>query len=57
MAKEFDKKTALAFIIAFGFVSFFADMAYEGMRGITGPYLAALAPAARSSALWRAPAS
>jgi predicted MFS family arabinose efflux permease len=42
MAKEFDKKTALAFIIAFGFVSFFADMAYEGMRGITGPYLAAL---------------
>jgi predicted MFS family arabinose efflux permease len=38
----FDKKSALAFIIAFGIVSLFADMAYEGMRGITGPYLALL---------------
>src|SRR5262249_53401078 len=38
----FDKKSALAFIIAFGVVSLFADMAYEGMRGITGPYLALL---------------
>lgn len=40
--KSFDKKSALAFIIAFGFVSLFADAAYEGMRGITGPYLALL---------------
>jgi predicted MFS family arabinose efflux permease len=39
---DFDKKSALAFIIAFGVVSLFADMAYEGMRGITGPYLALL---------------
>lgn len=42
MTRHFDKKSALAFIIAFGFVSLFADAAYEGMRGITGPYLALL---------------
>jgi hypothetical protein len=40
--RSFDRKTALAFIVAFGIVSLFADMAYEGMRGITGPYLALL---------------
>jgi len=40
--QAFDKKSALAFILAFGIVSLFADMAYEGMRGITGPYLALL---------------
>lgn len=38
----FDRRSALAFIVSFGVVSFFADMAYEGMRGITGPYLATL---------------
>jgi MFS family permease len=42
MPDTFDKKSALAFIVAFGVVSLFADMAYEGMRGITGPYLALL---------------
>lgn len=42
MSEKFDKRSALAFIIAFGFVSLFADAAYEGMRGITGPYLALL---------------
>jgi len=42
MTSGFDKKSALAFIVAFGVVSLFADMAYEGMRGITGPYLALL---------------
>ncbi len=42
MTTDFDKKSALAFIVAFGVVSLFADMAYEGMRGITGPYLALL---------------
>src|ERR1700761_9478608 len=42
MTSGFDKKSALAFIIALGSVSLFADMAYEGMRGITGPYLALL---------------
>src|ERR1043165_2614921 len=39
---SFDKKSGLAFIVAFGIVSLFADAAYEGMRGITGPYLALL---------------
>ena len=39
---EFDKKSGLAFIVAFGIVSLFADMAYEGMRGISGPFLATL---------------
>jgi len=42
MQTDFDKKTGLAFIIAFGVVSLFADMAYEGMRGISGPFLASL---------------
>ena len=32
----------LPLIIAFGIVSLFADMAYEGMRGISGPFLASL---------------
>jgi MFS family permease len=41
-ARQFDSRSALAFIVAFGVVSFFADMAYEGMRGISGPYLALL---------------
>src|SRR5436305_14859456 len=40
--RAFDKQSALAFIVAFGIVSLFADAAYEGMRGITGPYLALL---------------
>jgi MFS family permease len=39
---SFDRRSGLAFIIAFGIVSFFADMAYEGMRGISGPFLATL---------------
>lgn len=38
----FDKKSGLAFVVAFGIVSMFADMAYEGMRGISGPFLATL---------------
>lgn len=38
----FDKRTGLAFIVAFGIVSLFADMAYEGMRGISGPFLGTL---------------
>jgi predicted MFS family arabinose efflux permease len=33
---------ALRFVIAFGVVSLFADMTYEGMRSISGPYLATL---------------
>jgi len=38
-AHNFDKRSALAFIIALGIVSLFADMAYEGMRAISGPFL------------------
>jgi predicted MFS family arabinose efflux permease len=40
--RDFDKRSGLAFIVAFGIVSLFADMAYEGMRGISGPFLGSL---------------
>jgi MFS family permease len=46
MSPAFDKRSALAFIVAFGVVSLFADMAYEGMRGISGPYLGVLGASA-----------
>ncbi len=39
---NFEKKSALAFVVSFGIVSLFADMAYEGMRAISGPFLALL---------------
>ncbi|MBV9330566.1 MAG: MFS transporter, partial [Alphaproteobacteria bacterium] len=42
----FTAKSGLQFIVAFGFVSLFADMAYEGMRGISGPFLALLGASA-----------
>lgn len=35
-------RQALSFVLAFGIVSLFADMSYEGMRGIAGPFLASL---------------
>lgn len=35
-------RAALRFVVALGIVSLFADMAYEGMRAISGPYLALL---------------
>ena len=41
-ASTFDKRSGLAFIVAFGIVSLWADMAYEGMRGISGPFLGSL---------------
>src|ERR1700761_6259111 len=41
-AQTFDKRSGLLFILAFGAVSFFADMGYEGMRSSTGPFLALL---------------
>jgi predicted MFS family arabinose efflux permease len=37
---------ALRFVILIGVVSLFADMAYEGARSITGPYLAVLGASA-----------
>jgi len=42
MSTTFDKRSGLAFIIAFGIVSLFADMAYEGMRSVSGPFLGML---------------
>jgi MFS family permease len=39
-------KTAIKFIVLLGVVSLFADMTYEGARGITGPYLAVLGASA-----------
>ena len=42
MRGQFDARSGLAFVIAFGIVSLFADMAYEGMRAISGPFLASL---------------
>lgn len=38
----YTNRQALSFVVAFGIVSLFADMAYEGMRGIAGPFLASL---------------
>lgn len=39
-------RAALRFIILLGFVSLFADITYEGARGIAGPYLALLGASA-----------
>jgi MFS family permease len=44
--QNFDRRSALAFIVALGVVSLFADMAYEGMRGISGPFLGLLGASA-----------
>lgn len=41
-----NRLTPLRFVIAFGAVSMFADMVYEGARSITGPYLAAFGASA-----------
>ncbi|HEX3430118.1 MAG TPA: MFS transporter [Rhizomicrobium sp.] len=45
-AQNFDRRTALGFILALGIVSLFADMAYEGMRSISGPFLGLLGASA-----------
>lgn len=37
-----NSSAALRFVISFGVVSLFADMTYEGMRSISGPFLAVL---------------
>ncbi|MBM3251931.1 MAG: MFS transporter [Candidatus Omnitrophica bacterium] len=37
------KKTAIQFIMLFGLVSLFGDLAYEGARSVNGPYLKLLA--------------
>jgi len=40
--ETYTPRQALIFVLAFGIVSLFADMSYEGMRGIAGPFLASL---------------
>ena len=40
------RRAALRFVVLVGIVSLFADMAYEGSRSITGPYLAVLGASA-----------
>ena len=53
-----NSKSALAFVVAFGIVSLFADMAYEGMRGMSGPFLAIAGRQRRGGRAWsRAAAS
>lgn len=39
---QWSPKSALYFVLLFGVVNLFADMAYEGARSITGPFLATL---------------
>ncbi|MBU6473039.1 MAG: MFS transporter, partial [Alphaproteobacteria bacterium] len=36
----------MALVVAFGIVSLFADMTYEGMRSVVGPFLATLGASA-----------
>jgi MFS family permease len=40
------KQMAFRFVVAIGIVSLFADMTYEGARGITGPFLYSLGASA-----------
>ena len=39
-------KTAFQFVLIIGIVNLFADMAYEGGRSITGPFLGSLGASA-----------
>jgi predicted MFS family arabinose efflux permease len=41
-APERAARTGLYFVLLFGIVNLFADMAYEGARSVTGPFLATL---------------
>jgi hypothetical protein len=50
-AASLDSSAALHFVVAFGVVSLFADMTYEGMRSIAGPYLATLGATATAVGL------
>ncbi len=45
------RSTALKFVLLIGIMSFFADFAYEGARGIIGPYLAVLGASAAAVAI------
>jgi predicted MFS family arabinose efflux permease len=46
VAPNGSRQSALRFVVLIGVVSLFADMAYEGARSITGPYLAELGASA-----------
>src|SRR5205814_7659170 len=39
-------KSALGFVLIIGIVNFFADLTYEGARGIVGPFLGSLGASA-----------
>jgi MFS family permease len=43
---DIGRRAAVTFVVLLGVVSLFADMTYEGARGITGPYLAVLGASA-----------
>jgi MFS family permease len=45
-ASTSSRRSAFRFVVLVGIVSLFADMAYEGSRSITGPYLAVLGASA-----------
>lgn len=46
MEQRLLRKNALRFVILIGIVSLFADMTYEGARGVAGPYLGLLGASA-----------
>ncbi len=46
MEKSGIAKAALRFVIVIGIANFFADLTYEGARGITGPFLGSLGASA-----------
>jgi predicted MFS family arabinose efflux permease len=46
MAKQDPEKLAFRFVLIIGVVNLFADMTYEGGRGITGPFLGSLGASA-----------
>ena len=50
-ARHISKGAALKFVLLIGVLSFFADFAYEGARGIIGPYLAVLGASAATVAI------
>jgi predicted MFS family arabinose efflux permease len=45
-SSQFGKQSALRFVLLFGVVNLFADMAYEGARSVTGPFLGMLGASA-----------
>jgi MFS family permease len=46
MAKQNVAKLAFRFVLIIGIVNFFADMTYEGARGVIGPFLGSLGASA-----------